>query len=52
MYLIQWWVQTDLQNGTIQDMEIIARLDMGESLFFSHNDPEIVNWMVTRKLDI
>lgn len=23
-----------------------------KSLFFSHNDPEIVKWMATRKLDI
>jgi 2,5-diketo-D-gluconate reductase A len=34
------------------DMEKIAALDTGKSLFFSHNDPEIVKWMATRKLDI
>jgi 2,5-diketo-D-gluconate reductase A len=35
-----------------EDMERIAALDTGKSLFFSHNDPEIVKWMATRKLDI
>jgi 2,5-diketo-D-gluconate reductase A len=35
-----------------EDMERIAKLDTGKSLFFSHNDPEIVKWMATRKLDI
>ncbi|MFP3126796.1 aldo/keto reductase [Ectobacillus funiculus] len=35
-----------------EDMEKIAALDTGKSLFFSHNDPEIVKWMATRKLDI
>lgn len=35
-----------------EDMEKIATLDTKESLFFSHNDPEIVKWMATRKLDI
>lgn len=35
-----------------EDMEIIAGLDMGKSLFFSHDDPEIVKWMATRNLDI
>ncbi len=34
------------------DMERIATLDTKESLFFSHNDPEIVKWIGTRKLDI
>ncbi|MEF2968634.1 aldo/keto reductase [Paenibacillus sp. M1] len=28
-----------------EDMEIITTLDTGKSLFFSHNDPEIVKWM-------
>jgi diketogulonate reductase-like aldo/keto reductase len=35
-----------------EEMEIVATLDTGKSLFFSHNDPEIVKWMATRKLDI
>jgi len=35
-----------------EDMEKIASLDTGKSLFFSHNDPEIVKWLGTRKLDI
>jgi 2,5-diketo-D-gluconate reductase A len=34
------------------DMERIATLDTKQSLFFSHNDPEIVKWIGTRKLDI
>ncbi len=35
-----------------EDMEMIARLDTKKSLFFSHNDPEIVKWLCNRKLDI
>ena len=35
-----------------EDMEKITTLDTKNSLFFSHNDPEIVKWMATRKLDI
>ncbi|OZB92398.1 aldo/keto reductase [Paenibacillus sp. XY044] len=35
-----------------EDMELIALLDTKQSLFFSHNDPEIAKWMGTRKLDI
>jgi diketogulonate reductase-like aldo/keto reductase len=35
-----------------EDMEKVATLDTKQSLFFSHNDPEIVKWMSTRKLDI
>jgi 2,5-diketo-D-gluconate reductase A len=35
-----------------KDIEKIATLDTKKSLFFSHNDPEIVKWMATRKLDI
>jgi len=35
-----------------EDMKKIAALDTGKSLFFSHNDPEIVKWMAARKLDI
>lgn len=34
------------------DMETIATLDTNRSSFFSHNDPEIVKWIGTRKLDI
>lgn len=34
------------------DMEKIAGLDTKESLFFSHRDPEMVKWIVTRKLHI
>ncbi|KSU82043.1 Aldo/keto reductase [Fictibacillus enclensis] len=35
-----------------EDMESIAALNSKESLFFSHQDPEIVKWIGTRKLDI
>ncbi|MBS4176496.1 aldo/keto reductase [Lederbergia citrea] len=35
-----------------EDMERIATLDTKKSLFFSHNDPEIVKWIGTRELDI
>ncbi|PFN96796.1 2,5-diketo-D-gluconic acid reductase [Bacillus sp. AFS076308] len=35
-----------------EDMETIATLDTNKSLFFSHNDPEIVKWIGTRKIDI
>ncbi|MCM3724689.1 aldo/keto reductase [Neobacillus cucumis] len=35
-----------------EDMDSIASLDTNNSLFFSHNDPEIVKWIGTRKLDI
>jgi len=35
-----------------EDMERIAALDTKKSLFFSHNDPEIVKSLSTRKLDI
>lgn len=34
------------------DMELITTLDTKQSLFFSHNDPEMVKWISTRKLDI
>jgi Aldo/keto reductases, related to diketogulonate reductase len=34
------------------DMASIAALDMNQSLFFSHRDPEMVKWISTRKLDI
>jgi len=35
-----------------EDMETIATLDTKKSLFFSHNDPEIVKWLCYRKFDI
>lgn len=35
-----------------EDMELITTLDTKQSLFFSHNDPEMVKWISTRKLDI
>ncbi|WP_336757970.1 aldo/keto reductase [Paenibacillus sp. USHLN196] len=34
------------------DIESISALDTRQSLFFSHNDPEMVKWISTRKLDI
>ncbi|PWW38674.1 MULTISPECIES: aldo/keto reductase [Paenibacillus] len=34
------------------DMELITALDTKQSLFFSHNNPEMVKWLGTRKLDI
>jgi diketogulonate reductase-like aldo/keto reductase len=34
------------------DMESITALDTKQSLFYSHNDPEMVKWLGTRKLDI
>lgn len=34
------------------DIESITALDTKQSLFFSHNDPEMVKWISTRKLDI
>ncbi|KRE28950.1 aldo/keto reductase [Paenibacillus sp. Soil522] len=35
-----------------EDMEAITTLDTKQSLFFSHQDPEMVKWIGTRKLDI
>jgi len=35
-----------------EDMDMIATLDTKKSLFFSHNDPEIVKWLCSRRLDI
>jgi 2,5-diketo-D-gluconate reductase A len=34
------------------DMASIAKLETGQSCFFSHRDPAIVKWMSERKLDI
>jgi diketogulonate reductase-like aldo/keto reductase len=33
------------------DMKTIAALDTKKSLFFSHNDPEIVKWFGNRRLN-
>ncbi len=35
-----------------EDMESITTLDTKQSLFFSHNDHEMVKWIGMRKLDI
>jgi diketogulonate reductase-like aldo/keto reductase len=35
-----------------EDIERIATLNTKQSLFFSHQDPEMVKWIGTRKLDI
>ncbi|GGH16642.1 aldo/keto reductase [Paenibacillus segetis] len=35
-----------------EDVESITALDTKQSLFFSHQDPEMVKWIGTRKLDI
>ncbi|WP_160724931.1 aldo/keto reductase [Bacillus sp. USDA818B3_A] len=35
-----------------EDLENIAALDTKQSLFFSHQDPEMVKWIGTRQLDI
>ncbi|RLQ94527.1 aldo/keto reductase [Falsibacillus albus] len=35
-----------------EEMERIAALDTKQSLFFSHQDPEMVKWIGTRKLNI
>ena len=32
---------------TAEEMEAVEALDGGESLFFSHYDPEIVEWFMT-----
>lgn len=34
-----------------EDMASIAALDTKESLFFSHRDPKIVQWMASRRLE-
>ena len=41
----------DFELGA-EDMERIATLDTGESLFFSHTDPETVRRLGTATLDI
>lgn len=35
-----------------EDTKAIATLETGNSSFFSHQDPEMVKWMASRKLDI
>ena len=35
---------------TEDEMERIATMDRGESLFFDHRDPDMVSWMATRRL--
>lgn len=35
-----------------EDMETIAALDTNKSLFFSHNDPEMVKWLGNAKFEI
>jgi diketogulonate reductase-like aldo/keto reductase len=35
-----------------EDMEKITTLDTKKSLFFSHNDPEIVKWLGNLKIGI
>lgn len=37
---------------SIEDMETIAALDMKQSSFFSHNDPEIVKALGTTRFEI
>ncbi len=37
---------------SLEDMKIIGSLDKKTSLFFDHDDPEIIKWMASRKLDI
>lgn len=37
---------------TDEDKTVIARLNEGESQFFSHADPSIIKWMASRKLDV
>jgi diketogulonate reductase-like aldo/keto reductase len=37
---------------SVEDMAVIATLDMKTSQFFDHRDPEIIKWMGSRKLDL
>ena len=37
---------------TEEDTAAIAKLETGNSSFFSHQDPAMVKWMASRKLDI
>lgn len=36
---------------SIDDMDIIKKLDLNKSSFFDHRDPEIIKWITGRKLD-
>ncbi|MFE0133067.1 aldo/keto reductase [Streptomyces sp. NPDC059037] len=36
---------------TDDEMAAIATLDTGETLFFDHRDPEMVNWLAKRRLE-
>lgn len=33
------------------DMMLLASLDTGRSQFFSHQDPEIIRWFLSRHID-
>jgi len=35
--------------GSPEDMNRIASLDTGETLFFNHHDPEMVRWLNSRR---
>ncbi|OJG98878.1 organophosphate reductase [Enterococcus termitis] len=37
---------------TAEDKEQISKLNVGESQFFSHSDPQMIKWMASRKIDI
>ena len=37
---------------SVEDTAAIATLETGASSFFSHQDPAMVKWMASRKLDI
>ncbi|WP_136669417.1 aldo/keto reductase [Flavobacterium sp. H122] len=41
----------DFQLST-DDMQVIIALDTNESLFFDHRNPEMVQWLSERKLDL
>lgn len=38
-------------NISIDDMELIKKLDTNTSLFFDHRNPEIIKWMASRKIE-
>jgi diketogulonate reductase-like aldo/keto reductase len=37
---------------SVEEMQLIAELDNGETLFFSHRDPAMVKWISGLKLDL
>ncbi len=37
---------------SIEDIEMIERLDLKTSAFFDHRDPAIIKWLASRKLDL